>query len=345
MGISFYTFQSISCCVDVYRKEFQSNDYSFIDYALYISFFPQLVAGPIMRASELFPQFHRKASFSYSTAIEGISRICWGLSKKVLIADPLSNVVSTVYANYTQQSGLSLLIATYAFAVQIYLDFSGYCDVAIGAAKLIGFNLDENFSRPYLSKSIREFWRRWHITLSTWLRDYIYIPLGGSRAGDIRTCLNLMVTMFLGGLWHGASYNFVIWGGLQGLFLVSERLFEKTIFKAHASSNYFFTILKWLFTFHLICFSWIFFRAENYIQATTIIGRILTNKPGLQTTFVPLIILITLLSYQILDNPLGFSKLGLRFPLISRWLIYVNIILISIAISGASNPEFIYFQF
>lgn len=343
MGISFYTFQSISCVVDAYQNKLNSRNYSLLDFALYIAFFPQLVAGPIMRASELLPQFSKVVNFVPNRLMEGLFRVCIGLLKKAYLADPLSRVVNDAYGSYLDYSSFSLLIATYAFALQIYFDFSGYCDVAIGVGKMLGFDLDDNFDSPYLSTSIREFWRRWHITLSNWLRDYIYIPLGGSRCSFLRTNSNLLITMLLGGLWHGAAWTFVAWGGLQGIFLIAERVLGIKGDKINNPIKYF---SRLLITFHLVCLSWIFFRAEDFAQAFGIIQRILSFDSGISLSFFPLIILISLIIYQLLDKKYELTQNYLKFPsIIVRFTIYVSLILCMIAFSGAQNPDFIYFQF
>src|SRR5690606_5593996 len=223
VGISFYTFQSLSYMIDIHRHELKPRK-KFVDYALFVSFFPQLVAGPIVRASEFFKQLDEKRHFSFDMAQSGVMLIMVGLVKKVVFADNLALFVDPVFNNPESYSGLMTLMAVYGFAFQIYFDFSGYTDIAIGVAKLLGFTFPRNFMHPYISLSIKDFWRRWHMTLSRWLRDYLYISLGGNRKGTLMTARNLFLTMFLGGLWHGASWNFAIWGVLHGVYLSIERL-------------------------------------------------------------------------------------------------------------------------
>ena len=277
VGISFYTFQSLSYTIDIYRKELQPRK-SIFDYALFISFFPQLVAGPIVRASEFFEQLDKKRHFSFDMAQSGVMLILLGLVKKIVFADNLATIVDPVFDNPESANGLMTLIAVYAFAFQIYFDFSGYTDIAIGVAKLLGFSFPRNFNHPYIALSIQDFWRRWHMTLSRWLRDYLYISLGGNRKGSYKTMRNLFLTMFLGGLWHGASWNFALWGVLHGVYLAIERIIDKyKLFKWNLQ-NKFIRLFKWLVVFHLVCFAWIFFRAVEFSDSRQIIENIITMK-------------------------------------------------------------------
>ena len=223
VGISFYTFQSLSYSIDVYRGQRKPETHLGI-YAVYISFFPQLVAGPIERSTTLLPQFHKKSEFDYNRIVMGLQLMLWGVFKKIAIADRLSVVVNQVYGDPTQYHGIALIIATYFFTIQIYCDFSGYSDIAIGAAQVIGFDLMQNFRRPYFAQSIREFWQRWHISLSTWFRDYFYFPLGGNRVSRMRRVINILAVFMLSGLWHGANWSFFIWGALHGGFLSTFQL-------------------------------------------------------------------------------------------------------------------------
>jgi alginate O-acetyltransferase complex protein AlgI len=267
VGISFYTFQSLSYTIDLYRQRLEPRQ-KLRDYALFVTFFPQLVAGPIVRASEFFRELDQKLHVSSRTMQTGLSLIIIGLVKKVVLADNLAPIVEQAFSDPASASGWQLLVATYAFAFQIYFDFSGYTDIAIGAARTLGFRFPKNFDHPYMAFSIREFWRKWHMTLSRWLRDYLYISLGGNRKGRYRTMANLMVTMLLGGLWHGASWNFVVWGGLHGLYLALERLLGKWFtFRLPA-------VFHWLITFQLVCFAWIFFRADDFETSKAIIFKI-----------------------------------------------------------------------
>ncbi|WP_179952245.1 MBOAT family O-acyltransferase [Marinicella rhabdoformis] len=275
VGISFYTFQSLSYTVDIYRGQLRPRT-KISEYALFVSFFPQLVAGPIVRASEFFEQLDKKRSFSFAMAQSGVMLIMLGLVKKVVFADNLALFVDPVFDNPQAAGGMETLLAVYAFAFQIYFDFSGYTDIAIGVAKLLGFTFPKNFNHPYLALSIQDFWRRWHMTLSRWLRDYLYISLGGNRKGAWKTQRNLFLTMFLGGLWHGASWNFAVWGVLHGVYLAIERsLGKRMVFN---SQSVWYRLTKWLIVFHLVCFAWIFFRANDFSYSTKIISNIVMMK-------------------------------------------------------------------
>ena len=263
VGISFYTFQAMSYALDVYRGELRACR-SYGDYLLYISFFPQLVAGPIERATRLLPQvIEPRPRLSLGAKLEAIKLIVVGFAQKVAIADVLATHVDRAFADPDQHGGTTLLFGLYAFAIQIYCDFAGYSNIARGTARLLGFQLMRNFAQPYLAGNITEFWRRWHISLSTWLRDYLYIPLGGNRRGKRRTYVNLMLTMLLGGLWHGANWTFVVWGGLHGLYLAVH----KAVFGGGSSRGGVRKLVGAIVTFHLVCLAWIFFRAESFGDA------------------------------------------------------------------------------
>jgi alginate O-acetyltransferase complex protein AlgI len=273
MGISFYTFQTLSYTIDVYRKQ-REPEYHLGYFALYVTFFPQLVAGPIERSDRLIPQLRKEHKFGYVRTVEGLQRMVWGFFKKVVIADNLALAVNYVYGNVESASGLTLLIATGFFAYQIYCDFSGYSDIAIGSSKILGIDLMENFNRPYFSTSIKEFWSRWHISLSTWFRDYVYIPLGGSKKGAIRTYINILSVFLISGLWHGASWMFVIWGAIHGIFLLYERLtsvysdYLWRLIRLDATKVQWF--IKWCITIGVVLISWVFFRASSFGEATLI---------------------------------------------------------------------------
>lgn len=270
VGISFYTFQSLSYLIDVYKQKIEPETH-FGFYALYVAFFPQLVAGPIERSQDLLPQLKSKKSFQYEQAMSGILWILVGLFKKIVISNTVSKAVDLVYGNLTSYSGGVLVIATTLFAIQIYCDFSGYSDIALGSARLLGIELSHNFECPYLSNSVSEFWRRWHISLSRWLRDYIYIPLGGSRVSKARAVWNRMVTFFVSGLWHGAAWTYVIWGCLHGLYLTIETWIYQTFHLRRDGKR---RIGKMMITFILVDFAWIFFRAENLSDAVYVITHL-----------------------------------------------------------------------
>ena len=274
IGLSFHTFQSLSYVIEVYYERYRAERHFGI-YSLYVMFYPQLVAGPIERPQQLLPQLKTPQQFDTSNLTSGLRLMLWGFFKKLVIADNLANIVNPVYDHYEQQNGLVLLLATYFFAFQIYCDFSGYSDIAIGAARVMGIRLMTNFNVPYISRSVREFWTRWHISLSTWFRDYVYIPLGGNQVSKARWYFNILITFLISGFWHGANWTFVIWGGLNGIYLALENVLR---WNARTSS----LLLKWLHifvTFHLILISWIFFRAKNLAVATEIIQRIFMQAP------------------------------------------------------------------
>ena len=255
IGISFYTFQSLSYTIDVYNKKINATN-NIIAFFAFVSFFPQLVAGPIERAKNLLPQFCKPRVFDYEFALSGCKLILIGLFKKMVIADSLSIVVDMIYANPADYLGLPTLIATVFFAFQIYCDFSGYSDIAIGLARLLGFKLMLNFETPYFSKSLSEFWRRWHISLSSWFRDYIYIPLGGSRVSETKVSFNIMVTFLLSGLWHGANWTFILWGALHGFVVVIEK--QILTVTNHLKNNFVIDFMKISLTFSFVCITWIF---------------------------------------------------------------------------------------
>lgn len=341
LGISFYTFQTMSYTIDVYRGVLPARR-SLIDVALYVSFFPQLVAGPIVRADVLMPQLCQQHTVDWVAIRRGLGLIMWGLAKKVYVADSMAHIVNEVYGSPATYSGGALLMATYAFAIQIYCDFSGYTDIAIGAALLLGIRLPKNFDAPYLSCSIREFWRRWHISLSTWLRDYLYIPLGGSRKGVSRTYISLMVTMLLGGLWHGAGWHWVVWGGLQGAMMSIERALG---ISERPPQQMFVRVLRWFIVLHLVCLSWVFFRASDVTEALYILRRIATMATGDTIALVPAIVLLGLIAAELLGVRQKFLAMLQSRPTVTRWLAYAAVLILVLTYARASNPEFIYFQF
>ncbi len=277
VGISFYTFQSLSYTIDVYRG-ISPPRRNLLDYALFVAFFPQLLSGPIVRDTEFFHQLDRERRVDFATVQRALALIAFGYLKKVVLADNLAPLVDAVYAHPAGQDGWSALAATYAFALQIYFDFSGYTDIAIGCAALLGFEYPKNFDHPYGAITVQAFWRRWHMTLSRWLRDYLYIALGGNRHGVTRTYAALIVTMLLGGLWHGASWNFVVWGGLHGLYLAGERWLAPRLPGMNEPTLWPARLLRWLVTFHLVCFAWVFFRAPDFATASTLLSAIATIR-------------------------------------------------------------------
>ena len=351
VGISFFTFHAISYVVDVGRGDIEPIGYA--DLLLYMSFFPHLVAGPIVRVDELVPQFHQRPDPRRVAFTEGVTLIALGLVKKVVVAGYLgTQIVDPAFGTPGLRSGGELLAATYAYAVQIYADFSGYTDIAIGCALLLGFRLPENFASPYASLSVREFWHRWHMTLSRWLRDYVYIPLGGNRDGTRATYRNLMATMLLGGLWHGADWRFVLWGGLHGTYLVGERAAsawwgarnDRPAVPAALS-----VALRWLLTFNLVCAAWIFFRADSISTAFTILGRIVTAAAG-STTLVTGLVVATVVA-ALISQLVPYHRTGALRVRFSRleWGAQAALLaagLTTIAVLGPDGvAPFIYFQF
>ncbi len=352
IGISFYTFQTLGYVIDVYRREVPPERH-LGRFALYVAFFPQLVAGPIERARNLMPQITALHRFDWERICLGLQLILWGLFKKVVIADRLAIYVDTVYDNPAAHDPSSFLIATYAFAFQIYCDFSGYSDIAIGSASLLGFRLMKNFETPYFATSITDFWRRWHISLSTWLRDYLYIPLGGNRRGVNRTYANLLITMLLGGLWHGASWNFVIWGAIHGgLLALSRRTlpFRDRLYGLTGLPNWVRDGVRVVITFHLVCFAWIFFRAATLADSMTIVrgffsqwGAPLVDYSVFSHGLIGLVLLLAVQLHQARRGSVRQAVAGLPTPV--RWLGWYALIggIVLLGLDGGS--QFIYFQF
>lgn len=354
IGLSFHTFQAMSYTIEVYRGH-QKAERHFGIYALYVMFYPQLVAGPIERPQNVLHQFYHKVDFNYDRIVAGLRLMLWGLFKKVVIADRLSIYVDAVYNNATHHSGLTCIVATIFFAFQIYCDFSGYSGIALGAAKVLGIDLMENFRRPYLATSIKDFWSRWHISLSTWFRDYLYIPLGGSRVPFPRHILNLLIVFMVSGLWHGASWTFVIWGALHGFYQTVELLLNKFVFKKkegllarrHGGS-----LPRYLLTFTLASFAWIFFRADSIDTAFTIIQNIFTLKPGnffvgFAAGFVYSVALIIFLLLAEINQEFLAEKWSLIWnprPAL-RMVGYAALLLIMLLIGVFNGGQFIYFQF
>jgi alginate O-acetyltransferase complex protein AlgI len=354
VGISFYTFQTMSYTIDLYRGTLPRPERRFDVFALYVVFFPQLVAGPIERAGRLLEQLRRPAGFDGARAASGLQLALWGLFKKVVIADRLAVYVDTVYGNVDAHQGLTYLVATYAFAFQIYCDFSGYSDIAIGTARVLGVDLMRNFERPYLSTSIRDFWRRWHISLSTWLRDYLYVPIGGSRGGELATYRNLMITMLLGGLWHGASWNFVVWGGLQGLMLSASRATlgrRDVALRRLGVPDRLRDAVRVVACFHLVCLSWVFFRAETLGDAVRIVAGVVTLDLGVLlvdvVTFAHAAVgLAVLLLFEGVEERWGspFAVVA-RWPIAARWAVWYGLLMAIVLLGVQAGSQFIYFQF
>lgn len=349
IGLSFHTFQSLSYVIEVYRNN-QSPEKHFGIYALYVMFYPQLVAGPIERPQNLLHQFRVKHEFSYNNIVSGLKLILIGFIKKIIIADRLAIYVNTVYNNYDHHNGLSLLLATIFFAFQIYCDFSGYSDIARGCAKVMGFNLMLNFNKPYFSKSVSEFWKRWHISLSTWFKDYVYIPLGGNRVSRLKHTFNLLFTFLISGFWHGANWTYVVWGGLNGFYLVIENQLRKISIN-HFSNSFFIQAFKLVLTFSLINLSWIFFRATNFHEAIVIIHKIFTDWGSLfigskAQIFYSVFGLVLLIIMEAEDEyKLTNIKLFNSKHVAIRYISYLTVIFLIILTGVFNKSQFIYFQF
>lgn len=351
VGVSFFTFQSLSYTLDVYRGNLKPVD-SILDYAFFVSFFPQLVAGPIVRAADFLPQIHKPTLVTPEMLGRGVFLIGCGLFKKAVISDYIStNFVDRVFDAPTLYSGIENLFAVYGYALQIYCDFSGYSDMAIGIALILGFTFPANFDSPYQSRNIAEFWRRWHISLSSWLRDYLYISLGGNRKGERRTYINQMITMLLGGLWHGASWRFIIWGGLHGVALVVHRFFRTRV--AVRQKWEWPAFLKVLLTFHFVCFGWIFFRAANMATVGEMINQIVFHlNPGLLPEFVAayqgvfmLMVIGYLLHFMPREAELAAQESITNMSLGGKAAFVIGVIILVIQTKSAGIQPFIYFQF
>ncbi len=351
IGLSFHTFQAMSYTIEVYKGT-QKAERHFGIYALYVLFYPQLVAGPIERPQNVLPQFYKKQTFVYHSAVLGLQRMVWGIFKKVVIADNLAQYVNPVFEQPAHYQGIAVIIAIVFFAFQIYCDFSGYSDIALGAAQVMGFRLMENFRLPYFSASISEFWSRWHISLSTWFRDYLYIPLGGNRVGKPRWYFNLMLVFLVSGLWHGANYTYLIWGGLHGFYLVFGLLFLKNKLPIKILNNKYLHIAV---TFFLVCVAWVFFRAKSVADALTILEQATNFSSPTSWRYlvvsaaqlkVCVVALVALIAVENIEPTHGNAFYWLQNrPL---WLRYVgySIILLSILFLGQFGlTEFIYFQF
>lgn len=353
VGVSFFTFQSLSYTLDVYRGNLKPVD-NILDYAFFVSFFPQLVAGPIVRASDFLPQVHKPTFVTSEMFGRGVFLIGCGLFKKAVISDYIStNFVDRVFDAPSLYSGLENLFAVYGYALQIYCDFSGYSDMAIGIALLLGFKFPLNFDSPYQSRNITEFWRRWHISLSTWLRDYLYISLGGNRKGEVRTYINQMITMLLGGLWHGASWRFIIWGGLHGLALSAHKFYRARFGGSDEPDAPWRTFLSVFFTFHFVCFCWIFFRAPDMVTVGEILNQIFNHfSPQLLLEFVAsykavfmLMVVGYLLHFMPREAELAAQESITNMSLIGKATFMLFVIFLVIQTKSAGIQPFIYFQF
>lgn len=357
VGISFYTFQTLSYTLDVYKRKLEPTK-DFIAFSAFVSFFPQLVAGPIERATHLLPQFYKKRTFDYSKAVDGMRQILWGLFKKIVIADNCAEFANQIFNNSADMNGSTLVLGALFFTFQIYGDFSGYSDIAIGTSRLFGFDLMQNFNFPYFSRDIAEFWRRWHISLSTWFRDYLYIPLGGSRGGTSMKVRNTFIIFIVSGFWHGANWTFIVWGALNAIYFLPLLLTNNNRNNLETvAQGKFIPSLKevafMLLTFGLTVFAWIFFRAENIGHAISYISEILSPSLFSTPKFVDMnnaLITIILVGVFVLIEWIGregqfaISNLGLKWKRPIRYAMYYAIVFL-IFYFGGHEQQFIYFQF
>lgn len=360
IGLSFHTFQAMSYTIEVYRGNHPAEKHFGI-YALYVLFYPQLVAGPIERPQNILYQFRQKHNFNYNLITSGLKLATWGLFKKVVIADRLSVVVDSVYNHPQNFNSLGLIVATVFFAFQIYCDFSGYSDMAIGLARVMGFKLLTNFNKPYQAKSLNEFWQRWHISLSSWFRDYLYIPLGGNRVSIPRWYLNLFIVFLISGLWHGASWTYVVWGALHGFYLIFALITKNVRDKFnHAVFTGKFSFLPVVTTFLLVCFAWIFFRADNLQTALYIAKNIFSGIPSLiknphhilqdyglnnKEMIFSICLIVFLEGFNYLQSHKNFLQVFAQKPIYLRWMAYYALLIMILVFGEFSDRQFIYFQF
>ena len=355
VGISFYTFQTLSYSIDVYRGN-KLPERHFGIFALYVAFFPQLVAGPIERSTHLLPQFFKKNHFDYDRIKDGLLLMAWGFFKKIVIADRLAVIVNQIYNHPYNYQGIPLIAATYFFTFQIYCDFSGYSDIAIGAARVLGYDIIKNFNRPYISQSVAEFWRRWHISLSTWFRDYVYIPLGGNRVSRWRWYYNIIVVFVVSGLWHGAQWTFVLWGLIHGLCLLLGAVTKKyrdnvmKILHIHRSSP-FLGAFRIFITFHIAVIAWIFFRANDINAALYIIknlipdGNSLALRINAHEFYMSILFIGVLLATEMINQKIDIISFIKRQKAAFRWGFYYLFMMCLLILARYGEQQFIYFQF
>jgi D-alanyl-lipoteichoic acid acyltransferase DltB (MBOAT superfamily) len=366
IGLSFHTFQAMSYTIEVYRGHQQPERHLGI-YALYVMFYPQLVAGPIERPQNIIHQFYEVKKPEYNNLREGLILIAWGLFKKVVIADRLALFVNQVYGNPFEYRGLPLITGTVFFAFQIFCDFSGYSDIAIGSARCMGFTLMKNFDRPYLSLSVGEFWRRWHISLSTWFRDYVYIPLGGNRVSKGRWYLNILIVFVLSGIWHGANWTFLVWGFLHGIYIISESALYARFKSWEGANGFLARMVKRTVVFVLVTIAWVFFRAQHISHALYIIRNFFVNLPAqfrqviknehflrLQLLYVnqsgydfilALLFIGVMMLIHFRQKKASFDQWLIRRPGLFRWSFYFGLVIAFISFGIFSRSQFIYFQF
>lgn len=353
VGISFYTFHGLSYVVDIYKERIKA-ERNFVDYAVFVSFFPLLVAGPIERATHLLPQIKKERTFNYTKAVDGLRQILWGLFKKIVIADNCAEYANEIFNNSNDQSGSTLVLGAIFFTFQIYGDFSGYSDIALGTARLLGIELLRNFAFPYFSRDIAEFWRRWHISLSSWFRDYLYIPLGGSIGGNWMRIRNTFIIFVVSGFWHGDNWTFIVWGALNAIFIMPSIIMKtnRNNMEIIAKGSVFPSLkecFQVMVTFGLTVFTWIFFRADNLEHAVTYISGIasksLFSKPAVMPFYLIFIIVIFIvIEWLGREEQYALADLGLKWKSPIRYAMYLAL-LIAIFWYGGKEQQFIYFQF
>ena len=354
VGISFYTFQTLSYTIDIYRKKLKPTT-NFINFAAFVSFFPQLVAGPIERASDLLPQFSKKKHFNYSAATDGLRQILWGLFKKMVIADNCAIIANQIFNNSDDYSGSTLLVGAIMFAFQIYGDFSGYSDIAIGTSRLFGFNLKQNFAFPYFSRDFGEFWRRWHISLSTWFRDYIYIPIGGSRGSTLNKIRNIFIIFLLSGFWHGSNWTYIVWGGINAICFLPLIILNKNrknldIVASGKKYPSIKNIVSIILTFSFTVLAWVFFRADNIKHAISYLHSIFSSsiftKPQIYPNHtIKLLLFFIIIEWLGREQLYAIEKIGHNWIKPLRWFFYLILVFLIILFSVKEEQPFIYFQF
>lgn len=353
VGISFYTFHGLSYVIDIYKKRIPAEK-NFIHYAVFVCYFPLLVAGPIERATHLLPQIKQKRTFHYTQAVDGLRQILWGLFKKIVIADTCATYANQIFSEAATSSGSTLVLGAFFFAFQIYGDFSGYSDIALGTSRLFGMELLQNFKFPYFSRNIAEFWRRWHISLSSWFKDYLYIPLGGSQGGKVRQIRNTFLIFLVSGFWHGANWTFMVWGLLHALYIMPSVFFNThrnnlEIVAIHQRFPSFKELAAMVITFSLTTFAWIFFRAhsltEAYIYIRGIFSKSLFTLPTVRPTYV-LVLLVIFITIEWIGrrNSYAIATLGQQQSVGIRWAFYL-LLIVALFIFGSQAQTFIYFQF
>lgn len=347
LGISFYTFQAIGYLFDVYHQRIEAEK-NWWNYMLFVSFFPQIASGPISRAKDLLPQIKAERKFNYSQAVQGLKWLLWGMFMKVVMADRVGIYVDSIFNNYEYQSGLSCWIGSILYTFQIYGDFAGYSFMAVGVGQLLGFELINNFQRPYFSQSVTEFWHRWHISLSTWLRDYVYIPLGGSRCSRIRNYWNIFLTFLVSGVWHGANWTFIVWGMIHGLFQIAEKMLGLNKFQSNGLRK----VVRVIVTFFIVNLAWIFFRMPTVGQAFEVIKLMLFNHQTTLATITPsmsLFIIVSVIIVMLKDLvdeflPQRYSLFHNQYTIV-RWTVYVVLMCMVLTCGVFDNSQFIYVSF